>query len=168
MPNDRLERWKVGGKNLGQVDTWLAFITQHLGQLDCQLINLDNNVNSGRWQLEEGGSSYDMSATLGLSYFWVLGAYELVRVIDERARNRDPFCSTNFPNINTLKKEFTRLRIPLAKLKPASKYETDFGFAVPRFDTVAKSVAWMVADNVVLTRRTLADKLLDLLSPAAK
>lgn len=104
---------------------------------------------------------------MSLSYFWVLGAYELVRVLDERTRKGDPFCSKTFPEINGLKHEFERIRIPLAKLEASRRNKaTDFQTAIPIFDFIKEGSSWIVAPNVAISRRELADKLLHQLTAA--
>ena len=60
----------------------------------------------------------------------------------------------------SLKKEFNRLRIPLAKMEPASAHkETDSHIAYPAINR-QKGIAWQVAQNVYITRQELADRLL--------
>ena len=165
MDNDRFQRWLSASKALSDLEIWLGFVTSSLGRLDCTLIARDNQVLAQRRPLVGGGHVYDTSESLSLSYFWVLGAYELVRVISQRAREGDHFCLTNFSGVNKLKQDFERIRIPLAKLEPSKKNKTtDFRTAIPIFDSKSSSTAWLVAPNVVIRRRELADNLLDFLT----
>jgi hypothetical protein len=161
MENDRLQRWLSASNRLSHLETWLGFVTSSLGRLDCTIIARDSQVVVRRRPLDGGGYIYDTSESLSLSYFWVLGTYELVRVIDQRARAGDPFCAANFAGINKLKRNFERIRIPLAKLEASRKNETtDFRTAIPIFDFKLNSTAWVVAPKVVVRRRELANSLL--------
>src|SRR6185503_20748947 len=121
MDNKRLDRWLAGSKRVQPLDAWLGFVTANLGRLDCSLIDLDRRVENEREPLGKVGYSYSTTDTLALSYLWVLGAYELVRVLDQRVREGDSFCSKHFPAIRSIKHEFERIRIPLAKLEPSRK-----------------------------------------------
>jgi len=162
---NRLHRWLSAGEILFSLEPWLGFVTSSLGRLDCTIIARDNRVGIQRRRLAGGGHVYDTSESLSLSYFWVLGAYELVRVIDQRVREKDQFCVANYSGIKTLKRQFERIRIPLAKLEASKKNEsTDFRTAIPIFDSKLNSTAWVVAPKVVVRRRELADNLLDFLT----
>lgn len=169
MENDRLQRWLIASNRISHLELWLGFVTSSVGRLDCTIIARDSQVVMQRRPLAGGGYVYDTSESLSLSYFWVLGAYELVRVIDQRAREGDPFCAANFSAINKLKRDFERIRIPLAKLEASKKNKTtDFRTAIPIFDSKLNSTAWLVAPKVVVRRRVLADNLLDSLATIKK
>ena len=143
----------------------MGLLFNNLGRLDCKIIELDRNVIAEAQSLSEGGHAYNTTESLSLSYFWVLGAYELVRVLDQRAEEGDPFCSRNFPKVKELKHEFERIRIPLAKLEASRRNKTtDFQTAIPIFDLIKEGTSWIVAPNVAISRRELADKLLDQLT----
>jgi len=162
-------RWLLAAKKLSPLEIWLSFVISSLGRLDCSIVGLDGRIAAGRQPLPGGGHSYDTSPSVSLSYFWVLGAYELVRVLDQRVREGDPFCTKNFPGVKSLKLRFERIRIPLAKLEPSRRNKaTDFRIAVPVFNSESKSTAWIVAQNVVISRRELADELLDFLTRSAR
>jgi hypothetical protein len=167
--NLRLGRWLLAAKKLSPLEIWVSFVVASLGRLDCSIIGLDGQIASGRQPLPRGGYSYDTSDSVSLSYFWVLGAYELVRVLNQRVRERDPFCTKHFPRVKTLKLRFERIRIPLAKLEPSRRNKaTDFRIAVPVFNSESKSTDWIVAQNVAISRRELADELLDFLTRSAR
>jgi hypothetical protein len=93
------------------------------------------------------------------AHLWVLGAYELVRMIAERVRN-DPSLTTPAAAevIKEPKRLFERVRIPLAKLEPSRRNETDFPVAFAGI--CSEGLCWMVADDVIITQRELSDILL--------
>ena len=99
-----------------------------------------------------------------LSYLWVLGSYEYVRVLNQRKRKAPQIFWNNLPDVLPLKRQFERVRIPLAKLEPASKYKkTDYAIAFPYFDIRRGRIGWIIAPDVMVTRRELSDKLLNFL-----
>ena len=76
----------------------------------------------------------DVGDHLTLSYLWVLGAYEIVRSLCQRAKEDPSFFPTYRKELQNLKVEFVRIRIPLAKFEPAKKFSaTDSCFAYPGF-----------------------------------
>lgn len=169
MENDRLQRWLFAGTKLSNLEMWFGFVTSSLGHLDCTIIACDNQVVAQRRPLDSGGHVYDTSESLRLSYFWVLGAYELVRTIAQRTGEGAPLCAANFSGIDKLKRDFERIRIPLAKLEASRNNKTtDFRTAIPIFDRKKNSTAWVVAPNVLISRRELADNLLDFLTAVKK
>ena len=93
--------------------------------------------------------------------FWVFGAYELVRVLEERLNPRQPKgrVQCNFPKAKVLKRHFERIRVPLAKVQKAQKTTLpgDTGWAVVQR---AKSgeVEWVLG-GVSISRIHLADEL---------
>jgi hypothetical protein len=100
-----------------------------------------------------------------LSRLWVLGAYEIVRKLDW---DIDHNAFTASPAVAKLVKEtkwqFSRLRMPLAKLEPegrAGHDKTDFSYP----DTIftADGVAWGVAPTEIITRSDLSDTFLSML-----
>jgi hypothetical protein len=167
MDVTRLQRWTAAGQRLWELDPWLSFVTTNLGRLDCKIIELDRHVIAEGQSLSGGGHTYNKTESLSLSYFWILGAYELVRVLDQRAREGDAFCSKTFPKIKDVKHQFERIRIPLAKLEASRRNKaTDFQTAIPLFDFIKEGSSWIVAPNVAISRRELADQLLHQLTAA--
>jgi hypothetical protein len=94
---------------------------------------------------------------------WILGAYEVVRTLDQRARNRSLFDSQNRERIQSLKRRINRLRVPLAKLEPAGSNPDDDPVPLPAYSE-DHGVAWKLQDDLYLSRRELADSFLQVLS----
>jgi hypothetical protein len=105
---------------------------------------------------------------LTLSYLWVLGAYEVVRTIDQWAKRHDSVWESELrARITDTKQEIARIRVPLAKLEPSGRYRhSDSPVAYPTIDSKS-GIAWHIAPDVVVSRRELADHILQLLSSLA-
>jgi len=66
---------------------------------------------------------------IGDSKFWLLGAYEIVRTLDQRYRERLGLNRTEKTPLTELKHKLERLRIPLAKQEPSRRNsETDYRY----------------------------------------
>jgi hypothetical protein len=138
-------------------------VLQGLGRLDCQLISEDlrfvqlppkaqNTINE----------SARLTDRFTLSYLWVLGAYELVRTLDQRCDAHISVLGEKLTQrVRGLKHEIARLRIPLAKLEPAMNYPTDSPIAYPAFSQDF-GVAWQLAPDTFVSRRELSDAFLQL------
>ncbi|MHB8623878.1 MAG: hypothetical protein ACYC9J_13945 [Sulfuricaulis sp.] len=97
------------------------------------------------------------------AHLWVLGAYELIRMLSQRVRE-DPALTTEKAanKIRESKRLFERVRVPLAKLEPSRKNRlTDF--SVPYAGIGSEGLAWRVADNVIISQKQLSDALWDTL-----
>jgi len=166
MP-DRVTRWITAARIFAPVELSLSFLGSSLGKLDVDLISKDATLSQRARKLEGGGTITQFGEELTLSYLWVLGAYEFVRVLSQRAREGELFFKIRFPGVDIVKHKFVRLRIPLAKLEPAKHHgKTDFRFPFPMFDHELESTGWLVAPGVRILRRELADELLALLEEA--
>lgn len=138
---------------------------QGLAQLDCKLVAADEQfLQLTEKQRATIAVSVELSERLTLSYLWGLGAYEILRTLDQRTREasagmRSPLAE----RITTTKHLFERVRIPLAKYEASRRNPTDSPIAYPVISTV-HGVAWQVADDTFISRRQLADTFLSLLS----
>lgn len=93
------------------------------------------------------------------AHLWVLGAYELVRMLSQRVRE-DPSLTTDkaIETIHDTKRLFERVRIPLAKLEP-SRRNTLTDFPAAYAGVGVDGLAWKVADGVIISQRQLSDSL---------
>jgi hypothetical protein len=158
---DRQERWVRTSFAAARVEQWLVPLVQGLGRLDVRLIGEDERIlalSEAQRTTETELLGFDELRTS--SYLWVLGAYEVVRTLHQRvqAEGGDAWAD----RIGDLKRRFARLRMPLAKLVPASAHPTDSAVAYPA-SHVEDGTAWQLADGVFITRRELSDTLLNLL-----
>ena len=160
----RIERWVRASFATVRFEQVMCMTIQGLGRIDVSLIeddelflaDFENNRNSLNENLK-------LNDRFTLSYLWVLGGYEVVRTICQRIKEkRDDIPGEVTANFEELKKEFNRLRIPLAKMEAASAHKnTDSHFAYPAINT--KGIAWQVSQDVFITRRDLSDRLLEAL-----
>ena len=109
-------------------------VVQGLRRLDTALTEADkiflSDFEKNKTSLEE---SLKLSERITLSYLWVLGAYELVRTICQRIKEKGMVFPKDLANdFISIKVEFERLRIPLAKMEPARRHkDTDSHIAHP-------------------------------------
>jgi hypothetical protein len=164
--DERNERWLKVSIGLGRFEQQMMPLVQQLGRLDARLIQADE-----MWpdRFLEKDLSYEDSSTLHehitLSYLWVLGAYEFIRTLCDRV-NMDDQEKTPTEVRNILleaKRRFARVRVPLAKMEPVSKFAAEDGpIAYPGLKRDA-GVAWQLNPNTIVTRRELSDALLEAL-----
>lgn len=93
------------------------------------------------------------------AHLWVLGAYELVRMISQRVREDESLTTdAAIETIHKTKKQFERVRIPLAKLEASRKNrKTDFNIAYAGIGP--DGLAWKVADDYIISQEYLSDLL---------
>lgn len=131
---------------------------QGLGRKDCKL-----RVEESLRRCTEGSSienSTRLTDVVFESYLWVLGAYELVRSVNQRVQKGDvDFGEEPRQDLALLKKRFERFRIPLAKYEAANKYKEDAPIAYP---IVSRDgfVGWAVTTDEFITRQELGNMLL--------
>jgi hypothetical protein len=98
-----------------------------------------------------------------MGYLWVLGAYEIIRTLDQMFRNVRKYPAQQQLGTEQLKHAFERVRIPLAKLEPATRYKsTDNRFAVPAL-ILGRGLGWTVAEGVSIARGELSTQFLEFL-----
>jgi hypothetical protein len=155
----RGEHWVNGSHRLGTFGIpQITFAVQQLGRLDLELIEADTTWNNERRRGEaEVVGALDQRTTF--SWLWVLGAYEVVRSVEQRMRDGHP----RQAEARTLKHEFERVRMPLAKFEAPKKYRSDSGLAWPVINALTGGIAWQVASGVFVDRRDLADAFLEFL-----
>jgi hypothetical protein len=161
--DDRYNQWIQASQSLGRIEPFMVPVLQGLGRLDCQLISEDLRFRQlpqeARNTIHE---SLRLTDRFTLSYLWVLGAYELVRTLDQ-------LCSGNIglledeltQHVRGLKHMIERLRIPLAKFEPARRHPNDSPIAYPAISREF-GVAWQLAPDTFVSRRELSDALLKL------
>src|SRR6266496_1966145 len=116
MDYARLNRWVDASGTLQTFHELMILPAQQLGRLDCRL--LAECPSFLEPQTAERALAFQEHLTL--AYLWVLGGYELVRVIDQRYRE-DPALAPEVlrTRANQVKKTFERVRIPLATFEPS-------------------------------------------------
>lgn len=101
------------------------------------------------------------------AHLWVLGAYEVVRMIGQRlwedgSLAQDPSIEV----VKETKKLFERLRIPLAKLE-ASKRHKNTDYDVPRAGVGKRGLGWQVSDDTIIYQEDLSEQLFVMFSKMA-
>ena len=164
-PEERAERWLKVSIGLMRFEKHMMPLVQQLGRIDVRLIQADE-----RWPdiFLDGPLSDEQSATLHehitQSYLWVLGAYEFVRTLCDRVRTDIAGTPEEVQNLLLhTKRRFARVRVPLAKMEPASHHADEDGpIAYPGLKH-GVGVAWQLNPSTVITRRDLSDALLEAL-----
>ncbi len=161
MDYDRLERWVSASHALASIEQFMIVPAQQLGRLDCKLLAESPSFINAGTDLER---ALAFQEHLTLSYLWVLGGYELVRTMAQRYHEDPKLVSDELARrTNRVKKDFERVRIPLAKFEPSrSNRGIDSAIAWPAYHA-EHGVAWQLAPNVFVSRRQLADGFLELL-----
>jgi hypothetical protein len=164
QPSSRFHRWVSASHRLARYEPFMVPTVQGLGRLDDLLAAKDARYVADEGYLSENYGILDLSDHITLSYLWVLGAYEIVRVLHQRERGSD---SPLAISINVLLRQFARLRMPLAKFEPAERHEkTDSHIAYPVLNS-AHGIAWQVSEDTYISREELAVQFLRLLESGA-
>ena len=168
MDYSRLESWIKASRFLETTELFMQIVLQWLGRLDCELIDEDERLLAGGLTNPTREQTIALNNNLPQSYLWVLGAYELIRTIDQRHREGTIKCSdVSAKELSAVKNKYERVRVPLAKMEPSYKHPTDSHIAYPIVD-VKRGIGWQLNKDVVVTRRELSDGLLEILSRLAK
>lgn len=157
MDQHRYHRWITTSHRFGSIERFLPPVVQSLGRLDCQLIAQDEDFL--RLTDEQRGSievTFQLNDRMTQSYLWVLGGYELIRSATQRLRGLP--LEAEFKSV---KNQFNRLRIPLAKFEAARGHPEDSPIAFPALNE-HYGAAWQLGRNEFITRRELSDSLLAL------
>lgn len=165
MWQERDRRWVRSSFAMARFEKFMVPLVQKLGRLDCQLLYEGERYIALPQEVRE--TEIEIVAfddQLTMSYLWILGAYELVRSLDQRAQAHAGILTSDIHDqITKVKRHFARLRIPLAKMEPAGAFrDTDYEIAYPVL-VMDHGIGWFVAPTVCITRRELADELLALL-----
>jgi len=162
----RNERWLKVSIGLGRLEQTMWPLVLQLGRLDTRLIQADE-----AWpdRFFEPKLSYQDSSALDehitLSDLWVLGAYEFIRTLCDRVSTDDEEMTpaTVRDILQDVKHRFARVRMPLAKMEAAAKHANEDGPIAYPGVLRGVGVAWQLNPNVIVTRRGLADALLEAL-----
>jgi len=167
MGKNRYTEWIDNSDGLRYVDLLLIGNAQGLGILDVELIQEFPKIRIDS-QLEEDRQKKLRHITL--SELWVMGAYELIRLIDNIIQNdKDTFSRETKQKLKDKLSIFTQVRIPLVKFKQRGKNELYSGITVPKFDLV-NGLGWKIhysnkskIETKEVLRKDLGDDLLELL-----
>ncbi len=167
MKSNRQTEWLNSSFSFIGVEMLLLGEVQALGELDIELIDELIKMNIGSESEEDLRKK---RRYLLLSKLWVLGAYELIRFLNDIDKKRDLFSDKTKINFNEVLAIFTKVRIPLAKFQKAGKDKTLYGGVADSFIDSNKGVGWKVYSHTktglkteIFYRNDLGDLLLNLL-----
>jgi hypothetical protein len=122
--HERASSWVPLSRCIEKFEPFMIVAVQGLGRLDASLATQDATflaLSESERLAVQSANPFALSERLTLSYLWVLGAYELVRAIDEKCRNDPSLVSeAQAAHIKQTKVEFERVRIPLAKISASA------------------------------------------------
>lgn len=161
----RYTRWRRATYAFYQFEPHVVPTVQSLGRIDAELFLRDVRYREIRERNdgtpEEWAEISEHATTM--AYLWVLGAYEVIRMLDQRFRELGLHNMGLYAESTRLKHAFERVRVPLAKLEPARRHrKTDRYFAMPAL-IAGRGLGWTVADGVYICRGDLSTQLLDFL-----
>ena len=162
----RYAEWVRLSHRLSPFEAFMIVAVQGLGKIDAQLTAQDQEFLSVRTENESSiESSLELTDRFTQSYLWVLGAYEIIRAVDQRCRENAPSCidASLVEAIKATKVFFERVRVPLAKFEAANKFKnTDSAIAFPALHP-GDGIAWRVAHDIYITRQSMSDMFIGLL-----
>ena len=162
MDKKRFDRWVYSAYALGHVVPYMVSIVQGLGKLDSKLICEDSKyLELTADDKKHPAVTSEVYERHTISYLWLLGAYEIIRTVDQRLRENPSLAKEGFrKRANELKKRYARLRMPLAKLEPSNKYRYEDGpIALPAMNNEL-GISWQIAESTYINRRELSDEFL--------
>ena len=173
MNKNRYSEWVESSSGLAFVDMLLIGNAQGLGLLDIELIQESPQIKMN-FQSEE--ERLKKLRHITLSELWVIGAYELVRVISEMISKRKEKVGANIMGkIKETLTLFTEIRVPLVKFQKAGQRELFSGLASKCEFDENKGLGWKIIfsykkkfETKIFYRKDLADNLLELLKLITK
>jgi hypothetical protein len=154
LDQPRYADWVRSSHSLDRYVPGLRVFVQGLGKIDAQLtwqnaqyLKLPPSV---RASFEE---SLRLTDRIALSQLWLLRAYEAMRTLAERLGKSPKIGSKRLRSrVATIKRQLARVRMPLAKLAPASAHKaTDYAQAVPALHREL-GISWKVAKHMIVPR----------------
>ena len=169
MAKNRISEWVEGSIGLRFIDMLLIGNTQGLGLLDSELIQEFPGIKE---DLKSEEDRLKKLRHITLSELWVMGAYELIRTIDEMASKRKEDLGVKIiTKIKETLTKFTEIRVPLTKFQKSGQKELFSGLASKCEFDEKKGLGWKIIfsykkkfETKVFYRKDLADELLELLN----
>lgn len=161
----RQTRWNHAANTLLLIKPELASTARMLGKFDAELSDQDTQYRVWRNSTTPLTSEQwnQLHESFGLAHLWVLGAYELIRTLDQLLRNKSGLEQTTGSRSRDVKRRFEQVRIPLAKLEaPRHNFGAGHGVAYPALNAT-HGIAWKVSETCVIGRSELSDLLLGFL-----
>jgi hypothetical protein len=168
MGNDRYSEWIENSLGLMHIEMLLIGNVQGLGILDVELIEEfpKLEINS---QLDEDRLKKLRHITI--SELWVMGAYELIRLIDEINKKRSLINENSKEKLKKTLSIFTKVRIPLTKFQKEGEKRLYSKIATKNVFDLEKGLGWSFYDGKnkeIFYRKDLGDLFLELLEEIKK
>lgn len=164
LDNNRYQMWISFSHAVAKIEPFMVPIVQGLGRLDAWLVFESERYGSLPTEVRTtAAESIALNDRITLSYLWVLGAYELIRSIDQRKGIVRGFSDAVKQLIGETKMYFNRVRVPLAKMEPAHQFKDSDGRIAYPYNHDSLGAAWRVSKTTVIARIDLSDHLLELL-----
>lgn len=167
MKKTRHSEWLDSSFAFMNIEMLLLGEVQALGELDIELIEEFSKIKINS-KLEE--DLRRKRRYLLLSKLWVLGAYELIRFLNDINKKRKFLNEATKKQLGNVLSDFTKVRVPLAKFQKAGKNKTLYDGVADSFFDSDKGVGWKVYSHTntelkkeIFYRNDLGDLLLNLL-----
>jgi hypothetical protein len=155
--------WRRPSAFVINLDTQIRWPLLALGRLDVRLHHTNIELKYLRVHLSAATDEQMdlLHEAVGQAYFWVLGAYEIVRTLEQRFREREKNRPQPKPNPFTSTKEaLERIRIPVAKHEPARRHkQTDYSYAYAALSERG-GIGWKVSPDTYIAFEELSDMVL--------
>jgi len=167
MKKNRHSEWLNSSFAFMNIEALLLGEVQALGELDIELIEEFPKIKINS-KLEK--DLRKKRRYLLLSKLWVLGAYELIRFLNDINKKRNFLEDESKTKLKEILTTFSKVRVPLAKFQKVGKDKTLYNGVADSFFDSNKGVGWKVyshgknkLEEEIFYRRDLGDLLLDLL-----
>jgi hypothetical protein len=150
----RYQRWVQSSYNASKYELDFLITVRELGRIDIALLRKDEKIMS-----TAAVATQKLDSHRTMSYFWTLGANDVVRTIQHRLGSNSvpPVC---YAMVDNVKKIFEKISIPLnaAKQQEACSIKIAYPIIHERHGT-----GWYVPEEGIVTRKELSDSLLAML-----
>lgn len=169
MDEKRLSEWIENSQGIMNIELLLLSEVQGLGVIDVELLDELPKIKLG---IEKSPQELSQLAKhIMLSKLWVIGTYEIVRVVQKMTKEKDSLKPETKQKIKEYFTLITRLRVPLAKFeKSGNGHEELYSGIADSFIDKNLGVGWKIYEHQkkelkqhIFYRKELADKFLDLL-----
>ena len=167
MKKTRYSEWLNSSFAFMNIEMLLLGEVQALGELDIELIDEFSKIKINS-RLDE--DLREKRRYILLSKLWVLGAYELIRFLNDINKKRNFLDETTKAKLGEVLTTFTKVRVPLAKFQKSGKDKALYQGVADSFLDSNKGIGWKVyshgknkLEKEIFYRNDLGNLLLELL-----
>ncbi|MEK6827337.1 MAG: hypothetical protein AABX99_02520 [Nanoarchaeota archaeon] len=172
MEKTRHYEWLNNSFAFMNIEMLLLREVQALGELDIELIEEFPKIKINSKLKED---LREKRRYLLLSKLWILGAYELIRFLNDLDKKRILLQNDTRTKLKDTLTIFSNIRVPLAKFQKSGKDKTLYKGVADSFLDIHKGAGWKVYSNEknklkkeIFYRDDLANLLLELLKEINK